>query len=106
MITALLAMLFLQTADAVMDRIAIDQRLGASIDLNLVFHDETGAPVRLGTFFGRRPVILTPVYYDCPMLCTMQLNGLVRALKVMPFSAGREFEIVTFSFDPKEGPAM
>jgi protein SCO1 len=106
MIAALLAMLFMQTADAVMDRIGIDQRLGADIDLNLVFRDETGAPVRLGAFFGRRPVIVTPVYYDCPMLCTMQLNGLVRAMRVMPFSAGREFEIVTFSFDPKEGPDL
>jgi protein SCO1/2 len=102
MITTLLAMILMQAPDAVIDRIGLDQRLGASVDLNLPFRDETGAPVQLGAFFGRRPVILTPVYYDCPMLCSMQLSGLVRALKVMPFSAGKEFEIVTFSFDPSE----
>jgi protein SCO1/2 len=103
---ALVAMALLQNADSIIQKIGIDPHPGAPINLNLTFRDENGAPVKLAQFFGSRPVILTPVYYDCPMLCSMQLNGLVRAMKVMPFSVGKEFEIVTFSFDPAETPGL
>src|SRR5215831_5188675 len=94
---ALISMLLLQDPDSIIQKIGIDPHPGAPVDLNLTFRDESGAPVKLAQFFGSKPVILTPVYYECPMLCSMQLNGLVRAMKVMTFSAGKEFEVVTFS---------
>ena len=102
----LLSIILLQAPDTILTKIGIDQNLGAQVDPSLVFRDEEGTAVKLGEFFGKKPVILMPVYFGCPMLCGMQLNGLVRALKVLPFTAGREFEILTFSFDPKEGPEL
>jgi protein SCO1/2 len=87
-------------------RVRIDQRLNEQVPLDLRFTDETGRDVRLGDFFGRRPVILALVYYECPMLCTQVLNGLVTALGVMNFEPGREFEVVAVSFNPREGPGL
>jgi protein SCO1 len=86
--------------------IGIDQNLGVQVDPKVAFRDEFGRPVQLGDFFGARPIILMPVYYECPMLCNMQLNGLVSAMHVLPFTAGKEFDIVTFSIDPNETPAL
>ena len=85
--------------------ISIDQRLDGQIPLELSFRDEIGRAVRLSNYFGKRPVILALVYYDCPMLCTQVLNGLVSALRVMSLSAGRDFEVVAVSFDAREKPA-
>jgi protein SCO1/2 len=90
----------------ILSEVGIDQRLNAQVDLDLMFNDETGRSVRLGQYFGKRPVVLSLVYYECPMLCTLVLNGLVKSLRAMTFSAGREFEVVTISFDPKETPAL
>lgn len=86
--------------------VRFDQKLGEQIPLDLVFKDETGAAVRLGDYFGKRPVVLSLVYYECPMLCTEVLNGLVKALKVVSLEPGRDFEIVTVSFDARETPQM
>ena len=86
--------------------IGLDQRLNEQLPLDLPFKDEQGRDVRLGHYFGTRPVILTLVYYECPMLCTQVLNGLTSALGVMRFSVGQEFDIVTVSFDPGEGPEL
>jgi protein SCO1/2 len=86
--------------------IGFDQRLGETVPLDLDFRDETGRPVRLGDYFGKRPVVLTLNYYGCPMLCTVSLNGLASALSVLTYSAGREFEVVTVSFDPRETPDL
>jgi|GEM_PF-6389175 len=86
--------------------IGLDQKLDTQLPLDLGFKDETGRDVRLGDFFGKRPVILTLVYYECPMLCTQVLNGLTSALGVLKFSVGEEFDIVTVSFDPKETPEL
>jgi len=86
--------------------VAIDQNLDAQVPLDLAFRDESGTPVTLGQYFGRRPVILSLVYYQCPMLCTLVLNGLVRALRTLTFDPGREFELVTVSFDPRETPEL
>src|SRR5262249_18468157 len=102
----LLALLMAQSPESVIDRIGLDQRLGAVIPMDLVFRDENGAAVKLADLFRKKPVLLTPVYYECPMLCSMQLNGLVRAMRVMPFTAGNEYDVVTFSFDPKETPEL
>lgn len=86
--------------------VGIDQRLNEQLPLEAVFRDEMGRQVRLGDYFGGRPVILSLVYYDCPMLCTMVLNGLVRTLRSLPLSAGTDFDVVTLSFDPTEGPEL
>jgi protein SCO1 len=86
--------------------IGFDQRLGDTVPLDAAFRDETGRTVRLGDYFGSRPVVLSLAYYECPMLCTVTLNGLASALDVLTFEPGREFEVVTVSFEPKETPAL
>ena len=93
--------------NSVVQNVAIDQNLGAQVPLDLEFRDESGAPVRLGQYFGTgKPVILSLVYYRCPGLCTMTLNGMARAFKPLQFTAGTEFEVVTVSIDPKETPQL
>ena len=82
--------------------IGIDQKLDEQLPLDLSFNDEEGRPVALHQFFGEKPVILSLVYYDCPMLCTQVLNGLLSSLQVLSFDVGEEFEVVTVSFDPGE----
>ncbi len=94
------------TRPAALREVAIDQRLDAAVPLDLTFRDESGAPVSLGQYFGSRPVILSLAYYQCPMLCTLVLNGLVRALRTLSFDPGHEFEIVTVSFDPRDTPEL
>jgi len=86
--------------------VAFDQRLGESIPLDATFRDETGQPVRLGDLMHGRPAILALVYYECPMLCTLTLNGLASALDVLQLDAGRDFEILTVSFNPRETPEL
>ena len=86
--------------------IGIDQKLDQQVPLDAAFRDEFGRPVTLGAYFGSRPVILAPVYYECPMLCTQILNGLVSSLKAVSFNPGREFEVVALSFDPKDTPEL
>ena len=89
-----------------LQQVGIDQQTGRKLDLDLPFSDESGKTVRLGDFFQGKPVILAPVYYACSSLCPMSLNSLVQSLRVLKFDAGREFEVVTFSFDQKEPPVM
>lgn len=86
----------------VLRSVAFEQKLGDSIPLELDFRDHTGRPVMLAEFFGERPVVLTLVYYKCPMLCTLELNGLVRSLRTLDLVPGRDFDLVTISFDPRE----
>ncbi len=86
--------------------VGIDQRLNERLPLDAGFVDEQGAAVALGDYFGDRPVILALVYYECPMLCTLELNGLLRALRVLPLELGKDFEVVTVSFDPGETPEL
>ena len=88
----------------ILQKVGIDQRLGQPVPLDAIFQDELARPVRLGQYLGRKPVILVLAYYNCPMLCTQVLNGLVTALRVLSFDVGREFEIVTISFDPRDRP--
>ncbi|HUL76238.1 MAG TPA: SCO family protein [Vicinamibacteria bacterium] len=95
-----------QATPGVLQEIGFDQKLGDAIPLDLAFKDETGRDVRLGEYFGKRPVVLSLVYYQCPMLCTISLNGLAGALEVLSFVPGQEFEVVTVSFDPREGPVL
>jgi protein SCO1 len=84
--------------------VGFDQRLGEALPLEAAFRDESGRAVRLGDYFGRKPVVLSLAYYGCPMLCTLSLNGLASALSTLSFDAGREFEVVTVSFEPRETP--
>jgi protein SCO1/2 len=83
--------------------VGIDQNLNAQLPLDLTFRDELGRTVPLSTYFrSGKPVLLAPVYYRCPMLCTQILNGLASSLKAVSFNPGQEFEVVAFSFDPKD----
>lgn len=91
----------------VLKSVAIDQRLGAQLPLDAVFRDETGREVRLGDYFkADKPVVLTLVYYQCPMLCNEVLNSVTGTLQAVKFTPGTEYEIVTVSFDARETPDM
>ncbi len=85
--------------------IGFDQNLDRMVPLDTTFRDEAGRSVRLGDYFGKRPVALVFAYYDCPMLCTLVINGLSSALGVLSLNPGSDFEIVTVSFDPRDTPA-
>jgi protein SCO1/2 len=89
-----------------LENVSFKQRLNEMLPLDASFADETGRRVLLGEYFvGRKPVLLAFVYYECPMLCTQVMNGLSSALKVMPFEAGEDYEVVLVSFDPRDTPA-
>ena len=86
--------------------VGIEQKLNHQLPLDLVFRNEKGETVKLGDYFGKKPVMLSLVYYECPMLCNQVLNGMVTAFKVMAFKPGDEFDVVTVSFDPRETPEL
>jgi len=86
--------------------VGIEQHLNQQIPQDLTFRDESGKTVRLGDYFGKRPMILNLVYYNCPMLCGEVLSGLTSTLRVLKFDLGREFEVITVSFDPRETPQI
>lgn len=85
------------------DHVSIDQRLGESIDLDLEFRDESGQTIALRELFDTRPVILVLAYYECPMLCTMVLNGTVKSMRaIRDLECGVDYELVVVSIDPGE----
>ena len=86
--------------------VRIEQKLDQQLPLDLVFRDESGQQVKLGQYFGKKPVVLAFVYYDCPMLCTHVLNGMVGSFRMLPFQIGNEFDVVTVSFDPRETSSL
>jgi len=86
--------------------VGIEQRLNEQIPPQLIFRDETGKTVHLADYFGHRPMILNLVYYQCPMLCGEVLSGLESAMRVLKFDIGKEFDVLTVSFDPRETPEM
>lgn len=86
--------------------VSIDQRLDQQLPLDLHFRDEQGKDVVLGSYFGERPVVLALAYYECPMLCTLVLNGLVSSLRGMNLEPGKDFDILTVSFDAREKPEL
>jgi protein SCO1/2 len=89
----------------VLKQVGIDQKIGQQLPLDLPFKNEAGREVRLGEYFNAqrgRPVVLALAYYDCPMLCTQVLNGMTGALKTLSFDAGKDFEVVVVSIDPKD----
>jgi protein SCO1/2 len=86
--------------------VRIDQKLDQQLPLDLTFRDEAGRDVKLGQYFGHRPVVLALVFYECPRLCNQMLNGMVTSFRVLPFQMGKEYDVVTISFDPRETAQM
>jgi len=86
--------------------VGFDQKLGEAIPLDLVFRDEADQSVRLARYFGKRPVVLSLVYFNCPMLCGMTTDGLVRSVRALRFEPGTDYEILSVSFDPRETAQM
>ena len=95
-----------QVLPPLLQGIGIDQRLNEQVPLDLQFRDETGKTVTLGNYFGKKPVILSLVYYGCPMLCTMSENGLLHSLQEVSFSVGNQFDVLTVSFDPHDNAEL
>jgi protein SCO1 len=93
------------TADMIRD-IGIEQHLGAQLPLDATFRDEQGHEVKLADYFGSRPVVVMLVYYRCPMLCTQVLNGFLKSSQAVPLEIGRDYQVVTVSFDPRETPEL
>jgi protein SCO1/2 len=106
------ALLFLAAGASAEERptllreVGFDQKIGATVPGDIALRDESGRAVKLSDYLGRKPVVLALVYYDCPMLCTMTLNGLVSAMNAVAFDAGKDFEVVTVSFEPRETPEL
>jgi protein SCO1/2 len=90
----------------ILAKVGIDQKLDSQVPLDLAFRDETGKTVTLADYFGKKPVVLSLVYYECPMLCTQVLNGAVAAFKVLNFTIGDEYDVITVSFNPKEAAGL
>jgi protein SCO1 len=86
--------------------VPITQRLGEQVPLDLPFRDEQGKAVKLGDYFHGKPVVLVLAYIRCPKLCSVVLKGVVEGLRGVPFDAGKDFEVVVVSFDPREGPEL
>ncbi|HEY6333475.1 MAG TPA: SCO family protein [Blastocatellia bacterium] len=91
---------------AQLQNVGIDQRLNEQVPLDLMFRDETGQAVPLRRYFDGKPVILALVYYECPMLCTQVLNGLESSLSLLTLDIGKQFNVITVSFNPKETPEL
>ena len=91
---------------AILDKVGIAQNLNAQLPLGLSFADETGRQVQLGSYFGKHPAILALVYFQCPMLCSEELNGLTATLRMVDVKPGKDFEVIVVSIDPSEGPAL
>ena len=89
-----------------LQNVGIEQHLDGQVPPDLAFVDDTGHPVRLADYFGKKPLILNLVYYNCTMLCGEVLAGLTGAMKLVKFDVGNEFDVVTVSFNPQETPAI
>jgi protein SCO1/2 len=89
-----------------LENVGIEQHLDAQVPADLAFRDDTGKTVKLGDYFGHKPLILNLVYYNCTMLCGEALAGLSSAMRLVKFDVGNEFDVVTISFDPRETPEM
>ena len=89
-----------------LENVGIEQHLDAQVPPDLTFVDDAGRTVQLGDYFGKKPLILNLVYYNCTMLCGEALAGLTGAMKMVKFDVGKEFEVVTVSFNPQETPEI
>jgi len=91
---------------SILEKVGIDQKLGDSVPGDLLFKDEDGHVVRLQQYLGKRPTVLVLAYFQCPMLCTMVLNDLLRTVRAMRENVGTDFDIITVSFDPSDTPRL
>jgi protein SCO1 len=87
----------------ILNGVSIAQHLNQQLPLGLTFTDDAGQQVQLSSYFGKRPAILALVYYQCPMLCSEELNGLTGALQMVNFVPGKDFDVLVVSIDPSEG---
>ena len=94
------------TTPAILNKVGIQQNLNARIPPDLKFRDESGKTVRIGDYFGQKPIVLSLVYFDCPALCTEVLNGELRTLNAISLNLGKDFEAITVSFEPKDTPTL
>jgi len=90
----------------VLQKVGVSQHLNQQLPMDAAFVDDTGKPVRLGDYFGKHPAIVTLVYYNCPMLCSEEMDGLASALMMVKLTPGKDFDVVVISIDPSETPAM
>ncbi len=90
----------------VLKGVQVAQHLNQQLPMDAQFVDETGKTVRLGDYFGQKPAILTMVYYNCPMLCSEELDGLTGALEMVKLDPGKDFNVIVISIDPSEGPLL
>ncbi|MGD0888487.1 MAG: SCO family protein [Acidobacteriaceae bacterium] len=90
----------------VLQQVGVTQRLNQMLPLDARFVDDTGKNVRLGDYFGKRPAILSLVYYNCPMLCSEEMDGIASALEMVRLTPGKDFEIILISIDPSETPEI
>ncbi len=90
----------------ILREVSIAQRLSEPIPPEILFRDEDGKAVHLGDYFGKKPVVLSLVYFDCPALCTEVLNGELRTMKAISLDLGKDFDAITVSFEPKDSPAL
>jgi protein SCO1 len=88
----------------VLQKVGVTQHLNEQLPLDAAFVDETGKPVKLGDYFGKRPAILSLVYYNCPMLCSEEMDGLTSALEMVKLTPGKDFDVILISIDPSETP--
>jgi protein SCO1/2 len=93
-------------SDNALGDIRFEQKLNAQVSPTLIFRDEEGKEIHLANYFGRKPLVLVLGYYECPMLCTLVLNGLLESASDMKWSIGQDFEIVNVSINPKETPLL
>jgi protein SCO1/2 len=91
---------------AILSGVGIAQNLNQQLPLSLTFTDDQGKQVQLGSYFGKRPAILALVYYQCPMLCSEELNGLTGALQMVSLVPGKDFNVIVVSIDPTEGTEL
>jgi protein SCO1/2 len=91
---------------SLLSKVTIEQHLNQSLPLGLPFVDETGKAVTLGSYFGSKPAILALVYYNCPILCSEEMQGVASALRMVHLTPGRDFNVIVVSIDPTEGPAL
>jgi protein SCO1/2 len=90
----------------VLQKVGIEQHLNQQLPLDAQFVDDRGNAVRLGDYFGKRPAIVSLVYYNCPMLCSEELDGLAGALEMVKLTPGKDFDILIISIDPTEKPEL
>lgn len=90
----------------ILREVSIAQRLNEPIPPDIIFRNEDGKAVHLGDYFGKKPIVLSLVYFDCPALCTEVLNGELRTMKAISLDLGKDFDAITVSFEPKDKPAL